>query len=1049
MLGDGQVASSMIKRFFKKAAIGLLVILALVVLLLAALPAILSTAAARRAVLKRVNAQIDGTLAIERWSFGWLHGARVEGLSFADKQARFGVSLKTCSMSSGLLKLLAPVKDFGEIDIDSPHVWCDVARIEAAATPAAKPRPSGKPPPTQTSRMPLALDIVAALALKDAQLEVRKPGQPKAALVLDGSAACRSLKKSIPFSITGDCLVGDAPAPIAGTPPGLKVEGWVLLFNDGVFDPAAIVSEIVLHANQFDLGTLALAKVYVPAMPLVAGRLDSGLTGKIDGVDNLVVSGGVQVAGLQLEGGVLGEDRPNLGNLALDMAVTRVGGNLTVKEFDLRSALATLRAAGRFIPVQGAVYPRGQISAIGDVNLMELAAQFPHTLKLPEDVHLQGGLLNVDGRAGFDATVLRLQGKATLSDVHGTKAGKAFQSSAPIALSASGSISTNGAVLDGLSLQSSFAQASGSGSATGAVITVDSDLAVAAREAEQFVDLGALRLAGRLHSVIQLDLQSPAEPRIDIATEVKELSVAQSPGILQGAQGKQIGGNLVATVGISSPSGTERQITFNANLDTLLLAGLTPKPIQRERVRAVGGGVFGLTSAGVPAGIRTLQIVVEGLPIVLKMQLDFADARAGKPGRVVDAGVQASGTLEEVMAFCEKAGLLENELPLKGPLALDTTVSITADGVELKSFTWNSKPVSLQASGELANAITTQNLQLLGKLGSDCSEIALLTEAFSGFRPDMSGKATRDFMIDAPLGAGTWDAILRGTEAKAALHADHFSQFGVTATAIDLNLGVHAARAQVVMDTVVNEGRLHAEPYLDLAGLQPVLMLPEKSQLLKDVKLNAEMASDLLARVHPIFRGCVVNAGRLGLTMDRLRAPLGDRIRQETTFAGNMDLTSIRLGPGEGLLGQILALTQQLAQDVRVPDQHVLFECRNGRITPSPLTISANGNQLTFSGSVGLDQTVQYVAEVPITEQMVPREVYPYLMGTSIKIPVGGTIDAPRFDKQAFKQALAELAMKAAGNAALEEVKKRAAEEGKKQGSKVWGEILKQIPVGE
>ncbi|MCE9613076.1 MAG: DUF748 domain-containing protein [Lentisphaerae bacterium] len=1254
----------MLKKTLKVAGAVVVVLLALVL----ALPAIVSTRGVRQALVKQVNARLaGGSLAVDDWSLGWWRGVRVQGVAYQDGEQRFGGTVRELSMSSGLWRLLAPGKNLGTIAIVEPHVWCDVSRLEGRPPPpkpeSGKPRP--KPAPPSGERMPLALDVAAKLKVQDARVDVRKPGQPTTTLIVDATVDCPSLRSSLAFDVQGRCRVGEADAT-ARTAPDLTLAGTVNLLRDGVFDPAALVADVSLQTTQFDLGSLALARAFVPSLPVISGRLDSSLTLKADGTNALAVTGGTVVHGLQMNGGALGQDHLRLDSVRLDVDVTRTAGALTVKQLSVTSALATLKAAGDLTPVAGAPYPRGQITVIGNIHVADVAAQLPSTLHLQPDMRVTGGQLRFDGRVESDAHRLGVRATAGLSDVGGTQHGNAFHLAAPVALGVQAALTAQGPVLESFTLHSSFATATGSGSATGAVVHVEADLAAAAKDVGQFVDLGDLRAGGTLRATVQADLQAPSSKTFGIDLSLQGLSLAglatrpgmksvpdvegslqsratvtlgeagaitakgnvqgtdiglrggalgadhprlasltldldvtragsqivirtltlksplaqmdasgnvetvtgatlprlnlqagidvnlamlaaQIPHLLNvqpgvkitggtfeadsklGADGdtltwnagarieqvaamrgqqaltlsapislesrgskvgpkvhvevaklsagfaqleaagdpgqghlsiqanldramaelgqfvdfgqRQVGGDLVATVDMSSPTVSERQIKLEARVKKLLVAGMTPEPIRRDEVHLVKSGVIQFSPDWRITGLRALQVAVDGLPLDLKAQvalIEIPNAAAKTALRVGDAHVESSGTMEGLLAFCREAGWVKaKDLPLAGPVALDVKVSSTPERIQIQTFALTSSPLSMQAAGQLTDPAARRHLHLQGDLSSDCRQIALLADAFAGYRPDMDGKATRAFSLDTDLGAGDWQAILRHTEAKAGLHADRYASFGMLASNIDLALSVHGARAQVILDTAVNEGRVHAEPYLDLSGAQAVLTMPTNAQLLTDVRLNGDMASELLSRIHPIFYGCAVVGGQLSLTMDRLNAPLGPRLQQETTFAGEMRLHNLVLGSGQGLMGQLLGALHVSAQEVQVSNQVVRFECRDGRITPSPLTFKADRNKtIIVSGSVGLDQTLQYQAELPVTTNLLAElglsHAAPYLKDTSVKVPIGGTVSSPRFDRQAFARAVKDMGAKAAKNAVID------------QGGKLLGEFLKQ-----
>ena len=73
-------------------------------------------------------------------------------------------------------------------------------------------------------------------------------------------------------------------------------------------------------------------------------------------------------------------------------------------------------------------------------------------------------------------------------------------------------------------------------------------------------------------------------------------------------------------------------------------------------------------------------------------------------------------------------------------------------------------------------------------------------------------------------------------------------------------------------------------------------------------------------------------------------------------------------------------------------------------------------------GWVAFDGAVNYVIEVPVTERLVGSAASRVLKGTSIKIPVTGTVDEPRLDTRALQNMLGNLLKNAVGEQAIERV---------------------------
>ena len=69
---------------------------------------------------------------------------------------------------------------------------------------------------------------------------------------------------------------------------------------------------------------------------------------------------------------------------------------------------------------------------------------------------------------------------------------------------------------------------------------------------------------------------------------------------------------------------------------------------------------------------------------------------------------------------------------------------------------------------------------------------------------------------------------------------------------------------------------------------------------------------------------------------------------------------------------------------------------------------------IVFSGSVGLDQGLDYSASIPVTEKLVGQRIAELLDGESARLPIRGTISNPDFDGEALGMDIARLSTRAA-----------------------------------
>ena len=68
------------------------------------------------------------------------------------------------------------------------------------------------------------------------------------------------------------------------------------------------------------------------------------------------------------------------------------------------------------------------------------------------------------------------------------------------------------------------------------------------------------------------------------------------------------------------------------------------------------------------------------------------------------------------------------------------------------------------------------------------------------------------------------------------------------------------------------------------------------------------------------------------------------------------------------------------------------------------------GYPLHLSGSVGLDKTLDFLVELPFTEQLVhSKDLYELLEGETLKVRVGGTVDQRQINKNIVRDNISSL----------------------------------------
>ena len=88
---------------------------------------------------------------------------------------------------------------------------------------------------------------------------------------------------------------------------------------------------------------------------------------------------------------------------------------------------------------------------------------------------------------------------------------------------------------------------------------------------------------------------------------------------------------------------------------------------------------------------------------------------------------------------------------------------------------------------------------------------------------------------------------------------------------------------------------------------------------------------------------------------------------------------------------------------LKIDPQEVPFRMVAGRVEHHQFEVEVGDVVVRTSGSVGLDQTLDLVAEIPIRQKWVDRDpILRGLAGQTLEIPIRGTVQNPKLDPKAI-----------------------------------------------
>lgn len=109
-----------------------------------------------------------------------------------------------------------------------------------------------------------------------------------------------------------------------------------------------------------------------------------------------------------------------------------------------------------------------------------------------------------------------------------------------------------------------------------------------------------------------------------------------------------------------------------------------------------------------------------------------------------------------------------------------------------------------------------------------------------------------------------------------------------------------------------------------------------------------------------------------------------------------------------------------------LPEQQVPFRLSNGRVIHEGLTLVTKEATLKTRGSVGLDESLDLIVEVPIRDEWVAQnKSLSSLRSQSLQIPVRGSLTRPQLDARVLETLAREAFTAPVENLLQKELQKR------------------------
>ncbi len=1025
----------------------LLSLIAVATLAFSLLPALMSSDPARRLILDKVNASIaPAKVSAGAWSLGWFTKVSVQKPFYENSAQGLLFSGDEVKFDRGLLRLLPVGKlDLGTVTLVKPDVSLSLVPPPAEEI---KEREADKRTKDKGFFFLPVIDVGFGLQVEDGHAEVRGiAGEPFVADDVNGQVLMGSYRK--PAMVDLSMSVG------GGT---VALQGHLQSIKDFIKerDTQAQSEKISLKLVNVDITSLRpLVRHAVGNAWIGSGLADGVLTVAQSGKGRFAAECGLLVNGFSLEDG--NRPRSPAGDLALMADLWYEADGVEIRKFDFSSPWLRAEAQGNLHGWEGGGVMTGTVNAKATAHLPVIVRDFASVLGLSPGFTLEHGDLNAVFSVEGGADALLLDAKAETAGLLMKANGETLTlKPEPSLLFKARFPYGSWPDIETFHFKAPFADLYGRGRFESAVVKGRLDLTRFARDFKKI-----LKECPPMVGSAYVDVATSAEAdlvKVTAFVKMSDLALETSPGQLSvvpqgtvkfagsvpykaGRPEREIqDADFSVVLDDGSIEGQWRRLALpeedrdtilrglsvKSNLDVAgacrLLGGVLPMAAQR-RLRALQGRLLANVTAEMAGGVVKARANAGGVDMrfatdngvwrVPDVRLEGTFIRDGPKE---DARIEAAVT--GGVAFDRDGETVFAEPAAKG----DFEVRVPSGGDRLLAPKFNLKAglLEIEAAADFKELSDRCMLTAKGRAALDFAALKGLLEVEGLEAFEISGRKAREFSFAAPL-AGGWATVLSEGEFSGASGIESLKGMGLMAGPADMSLRLSQGVLKIDYAPVLNGGRLRLVPEAQVGARGIMVKCPPKTRLLENVAITQEMVDMLLARINPMFMGSVVKNGTV--TVDLKNFEFMPEAVPEKQLAAEIDITFNRLSMDMGpSLREVLAMLRIKERRYEVERLPVKVTIKDGRVNMAPLRIVVDRQPIILSGWVAFDGKIKYLIEVPVTDRLAGSTAGHILRDTVIKIPVAGTVEEPRLDTSALKNAMSSMLKNIVNEQTIEKV---------------------------
>jgi hypothetical protein len=319
--------------------------------------------------------------------------------------------------------------------------------------------------------------------------------------------------------------------------------------------------------------------------------------------------------------------------------------------------------------------------------------------------------------------------------------------------------------------------------------------------------------------------------------------------------------------------------------------------------------------------------------------------------------------------------------------------------VEQAAFT--SATVRCAVSGKIVNIGSQPDLQLAGRIDYDMDRLSQFIRSLAGDVVRLGGRGSSPISYQGVWGSDQAVAAGKVSWTWAQL-------YGLQLGAGELQAAVSRGGLSVEpLNVDCNEGRVRLTPQFRLAQ-EPREISLAPGRVVDQVRISPAMCATFLQYIVPLLAGVTTAEGRFSIDLEGCRLPLVSQpglIRwSEAEIAGKLVIHSAQIGPGH-LIQELAQLLGRTTPAHLVRETPIRFRMTKGRIYHEQMDLAFNDISIRTSGSVGLDQSIALLVEMPVPPKWQSGKILgPALKDKIIRLPIGGYLRQPKIDHTALDQ---------------------------------------------